>query len=334
MDYQSLINLSFSLEDLGMDQEAGLLSQMVKIAQGITPQEVESWKAVVEEVDRPYETEAMKAISGPFVKGWKELAKHSGVLGKAKKEDIIDAVEYVKKFFKLAEENNELIIKPRPIAPGLESQAIGWSLLGKALPGLPGAIIGGLFALKNIVYSVREFSRMVQSGRQIGLNWWNTLQTSDLHEAAVRYGDDPKKLFILTKTTKAAQLFKDEAISAAINSIDATKDLIMGVLEALGTLASLGIGGGLALTIDIGISIALMFVEWVIEDEALKGNKEILKFIRKTALSHIPEESRELTEEEKLEQLKALFSTLPSYEVPNPAATAPGPEPMTEAAPA
>jgi hypothetical protein len=303
MDHHFKIRkLADYLVDIGLEEEACELLNLVKKKASLEAPKIDDWYSVIETVDSEYTSDSplYRYLTGAA----KHLDKANSGLSGATVDDIKAITDTVpleslmtsafKKhnLVKYANiKNEDAMIKSAEfcISEGLierpNYKTANWWKYTKMIGGgsakylLP--FVSLVFAVINFYYVAIEYSKLMSELPEAGLAWYEPLMPGKLLEAAQESKDEPDLLKKIAKATKTSKVFVDELISLTANSIDGLKDIIFLVLDLL--------TAGTSIAIDLGISFLIMCIEWAIEGIVLPYYDKGITFIRTTATDKIKE---------------------------------------------
>jgi hypothetical protein len=257
------------LKEANLNREADELTHLLIKSANIVGGDLEAWKAVLNEIERPHETQVQTKAIVYLVEAAKNL-KDAAALKEADPEDIKDSAEKLRVVMSNMNMTSEdFFVK----------EAGAMALLGKAAP-----LFSFLIAIKNVYYGFQEFKKVQGKSGDVGLNWMDTLQPAKMMSKAKEYSESPVELKTVVELTKSGSLLWDEGISFVVNLLDGFKDILLLMPTVLGYFAGLGIGGLTVSAIDFGISMLLWLA---VEAPAEKFMKTLylpnLEFITGTA---------------------------------------------------
>lgn len=256
----NLITLSQYLEKIGLIEEAGRIFQLAQ-----NQPELQSWQEVITAAQEPVSDQILTAIRY-VTEGASAMYENAQTLNQLSDDDLKLLVEIASKTHNNDATDFNALTKNAQM--GLVK-----SLGTKALRLMPviGFIFSFLIALKNFVYGLTTFAKLVKDCSQIDLNWLEVLFPEKLNEKVSQYQNDPEKLKVLTQLTKYSKEFSDEGISFLANVIDFIKDIIFLFIDV-------GSFGWLTVA-DVSLSFILMGIEYVIESNTLPMFDPIIKKI-------------------------------------------------------
>lgn len=321
-----ILKLADYLDDLGLEKEASELLDMLQKEALVKPPAIDDWYKVIEEVDAPYVDTAYQAVSRYLNSAAGHLNKANEGLAGATPEDIKQITDNIpleelvaqatkrNNLVKYASiENGDPLIKAAEfcVASGWierpNYKKAGWwkyvKLIGGTTLKYVVPFISLIFAIFNFYYCAIELSKLASEAPDAGLAWWEPIfNPSKTLEKIKQNIEDPNNLQKLAKVNKTGKTFADEAISLLANGIDGVKDIIF----FLANIAS----GGLAIAIDLGISIVIMIIEWLVEGAVLPLYDKATELIRNTAAEKI----RSFHVSNLRTQIDADFAEMPEFD--------------------
>lgn len=271
---KNLIFLSKYLDSQGLFTESKLIE---KLAQDSSTSE---WQEIIAIVEQPVSDQVLTAVR--YLKqGAMGMYQNAEKLNQLSESDLRTLAEITSKYQKNTASQFEKLSKT--------AQMEFLKQLGtKGLRLMPviGFAFSFLIALKNFVYGLTTFAKLVKDSSQIGLNWFEVLFPNKLNEKVTQYQNDPEQLKIITQLTKYSKEFSDEGISFLANIIDFVKDIIFVFID-VGSFGWLTIG-------DVGLSFILMGIEKLIESNVLPEFDLILNRIISIANQHIQDLTSQL----------------------------------------
>lgn len=264
----NLTILSKYLNNIGLSDEA---YQIFKLAQA--EPEIQSWQEVITIAQTPVSDQILTAIQY-VAQGANSMYQSAQNLNRLSEADLKLLVEIVSKSNSTDASNFDSLTKTAQIN-------IVKNFGTKALRLMPviGFMFSFLIALKNFVYGLTTFAKLVKDCTQVDLTWLEVLFPEKLMEKTTQYQDDSEKLKVLAQLTKYSKEFSDEAISFVANIIDFIKDIIFLFLD-VGSFGWLTVG-------DISLSLVLMGIEYVVEANTLPQFDPILTKIIEIANNQI-----------------------------------------------
>ena len=120
--------------------------------------------------------------------------------------------------------------------------------------------------------------------------------------------EDPEKTISVDQLSKASRGFIKEFIGLIANSIDAVKDAVLAFIEL--------VSAGSLFWIDIGLSIAIMGIQWATEGQILPDFDKVIHTIQQNVSKKYSEVMNSIIDERGMSFFDDLFKTTePTSEV-------------------
>lgn len=256
---------------------------------------IDSWHDVIYEIKRPYDDaiagklsfyfnnfksymEKTKGFEGITEDSIKELTQNLPIQSIVSKASVAS-----NNFVKSASLKNDpdLLIKEAGVWEYAKMLSVG--TLKYVLP-----FVGLVFALVNLYYCSVELYRLTSILPDSNIKWYDIFNPPKIHALIERESERPEKLSAIVKVVKSSYVFADEFISFLTGFPDGIKDIIFMILDFFSM--------GATLTLDIGISLLFLALEWALESVILPEIHGNIVVISNIAVNQI----KSLLDEDKL----------------------------------
>ena len=272
-----LIQLSLLLEQSGHQKAAINTLELVKVS---FDDESLLWQKAWEAVNKPRPQQLPTKLASQLAEGVSGLIQAGKDIQDANPEQLRNAGRAAKKLMSTAGQSTDTLLKYSKIGkdPKITKEAGIGSAALRSIP-LIGVIFSGLLAFKNFHYAMEEAGNLFHRSRSedLGVSWYTLLIPANLRALKHKHQSDPVKLPVLDDLAKIAKSFVDELISFIANGTDFVKDMIFLFLDIF--------TAGWAIWLDIGISVAIMAIEWATESAVLERFDSVIEDIYLTILN-------------------------------------------------
>lgn len=297
-----ILKLADFLREIGLSKEASDLLSLIKKKASLEP--LDLWFSVLEEVDAPYSDPLFQSVKAKMKTAAGYMQEASEGLQGATPKDI----EFLSKNVPVDELMKSASFSGRKIEKTAEfCKRSNWWKAIKNVGGttakyvIPFASL--VFALIHFYYCVIELSKLFSEVPAAGLKWYDPLLPGKLQGAIDANIEDPEMLKNLVKAIKTAKHFVINFQSMLLNTVDGIKDLIF----AFGNIAS----GGLAITIDISISVLILGIELAMNAQTEYIYDKMIKEVRDKSVGMISDLYFEKLKKQETEELPELTEELP-----------------------